>query len=296
MGVNNFIEAMTRNFPLERVHLNTNIREIQLSGKGQYSLITSDGQQLYFDHIVFAVDGQEILRLWHPKLLSVEEKEIIEHLKTTKNIAVLHSDVLLTTRISRSAYIYNVATSSHQHRHGDSTALKSCLTYNVNTLQGIPSSLFGPIFITLNPFIPPHPRFVQGIWEFTDPELRSETLHAQARLPSIQNKRGLSYGFRWTGRGFLEDSITAGLEIAVEHLGAKLPFEIDRQYPLDSSEPVSLNSGLKDHLVRVTLTLIRIYVQLLQLGLVLLGAIGTFFPGIRALFMRLNKIRVFKPV
>lgn len=51
---------------------------------------------MYFDHVVFAVDSREVLRLLNLKL-SVEEKEILQNFKVAQNIAVLHSDVLVRT-------------------------------------------------------------------------------------------------------------------------------------------------------------------------------------------------------
>lgn len=142
----------------------------------------------------------------------------------------------------------------------------------------------------MNPFTPPHPHLVQGVWEFTDAEPSSEYLFAQARLPSIQNKRGLSYGFRWTGRGFLEDSITAGLEIAVVHLDAKLPFEVDRRHALDSSS-LSPDLSITEHLLRLLLIFVRVYFQLVELCLILLGVSWSVLPVNRTLAKPWNKDR-----
>lgn len=189
----------------------------------------------------------------------------------------------LSPSVSQSwpAHSYIIAQSSNTQHHYSSTFDpaygKSSFTHNVNSLQDVSTCLFGRVYITLNPFTPPHPHLVQGVWEFTDPEPSAEYLSAQARLSTIQNKRGLIYGFRWTGRGFLEDSITAGLEIAVDHLGAKLPFEVDRRHALDSS-PLSLDLGLTEHFVRLILIFIRVHFQLVELGLLLLGTSWLGFP------------------
>lgn len=99
MGVNQFIKTMIREFPAEKVHLDTRVREISLLDKKRYSLLTSSGQQIYFDRVVFAVDNQEVLQLLHPKI-GLEERGIIQHFKTAQNIAVLHSDSLVRIRSS----------------------------------------------------------------------------------------------------------------------------------------------------------------------------------------------------
>ncbi|GAB1192295.1 hypothetical protein APSETT444_001484 [Aspergillus pseudonomiae] len=234
---------MAKGFSSENVHLNTRVREITRVDKRQYSLFTADGRESHFDHIIFAVDNDEILKILGSNI-DTDETEIIEGLKTTNNIAVLHSDPFVSnprpsTRsdtiekppLTHSTQLapnihgswptsnYSLDPSDNtQHEPPAWTPRKSSLTYNVNSLQNIPTRLFDRLYITLNPFTPPHPRFAHSIWEYTEPELSTATLQAQSRLPLIQNKRGLSYGFRWTGRGFLEDAVTSGLEIAIEHL------------------------------------------------------------------------------
>ncbi|QMW28509.1 hypothetical protein F9C07_1334690 [Aspergillus flavus] len=278
-GTSHVVQAMARGFSPENVHLNTSVREIVRMGKKQYSLFTADGRELHFDHIIFAVDNDEILKVLGSNI-DTKETEIIQGLKTTNNIAVLHSDPFLAPSTNGSWPPSNYTldpTDYTQHEPSAWAPRKSSLTYNVSSLQDIPTCLFDRLYITLNPFTPPHPRFAHSIWEYTDLELSTATLQAQSRLPLIQNKRGLSYGFRWTGRGFLEDAVTAGLEIAIEHFGAQVPFEV--QYhpdPLCSSKSPSIELGFKDHLVRTALCLARVYALVFQISWILLGALG--FP------------------
>ncbi|KAB8239395.1 uncharacterized protein BDW43DRAFT_3584 [Aspergillus alliaceus] len=275
-GTSHFIQTMARDFPSGNVHLNTSVTEVVRLGKKIYNLSTADGRELHFDHIIFTVDNHEILKILGSSM-DAEEEDIIQGLRTTNNIAVLHSDPLLIPNTDRPRPASNYITASTNNSQNKSESRKSSLTYNVNFLQDVPTCLFDRLFITLNPFTPPHPRFVHSVWEFTDPKLSTATLLAQSRLPLIQNKRGLSYGFRWSGRGFLEDTVTSGLEIAIEHLGARVPFEV--QYhsdPLDLSGSHPLELGLKEHLVRTVLCLIRVYVLSFEISWILLGALG--FP------------------
>lgn len=90
-GTSHVVQAMARGFSPENVHLNTSVREIVRMGKKQYSLFTADGRELHFDHIIFAVDNDEILKVLGSNI-DTKETEIIQGLKTTNNIAVLHSD------------------------------------------------------------------------------------------------------------------------------------------------------------------------------------------------------------
>ncbi|KAF7592471.1 hypothetical protein BBP40_000252 [Aspergillus hancockii] len=283
-GTSHFIQSMASSFPSEKVHLDTRVQEIIRLGKKQYAISTADGTEMHFDHIVFAVDNDEILKILGSNM-DAEEGGIIRGLRTTRNIAVLHSDPLLTPSMDRSWPAINYMIAPTQYGPISSPTRKSSLTYNVNSLQDIPICLFDRLFITLNPYTPPHPLFAHSVWEYTDPELSSTTLLAQSRLPSIQNKRGLSYGFRWTGRGFLEDAVTSGFEIAVEHFGAKVPFEVDSHPdPLDSSEGPCLDLGMKEHFIRTVLCLVRVYVLVFEIAWILLGALGFPVSEIGAIF------------
>ena len=100
-----------------------------------------------------------------------------------------------------------------------------CLTYWMNLLQHIPESDHGPILVTLNPLHPPDPLKTQGTWIYHHPLYNSESIRSQKLLPRIQNTRGISYAGAWTKYGFHEDGFSSGLKVAVEHLGAELPFK-----------------------------------------------------------------------
>ena len=100
-----------------------------------------------------------------------------------------------------------------------------CLTYWMNLLQHIPMSKFGPILVTLNPLHPPHASLTQGEWTYKHPLYNAAAIRSQKLLPRIQNTRGISYAGAWTKYGFHEDGFSSGLAVAVEHLGATLPFE-----------------------------------------------------------------------
>lgn len=121
------------------------------------------------------------------------------------------------------------------------------------------------MFITLNPFTPPHPGLVQGIWEFTDAEPSVTSLYAQQCLPVIQNKQGLSYCYCWTGRGNLEDAITASFQVAIEHLGARVPFSVDYHIGPATSGPSVFSLGVRGNLIRLMLRLFSLYALLLGL-------------------------------
>ncbi|PWY87657.1 FAD/NAD(P)-binding domain-containing protein [Aspergillus heteromorphus CBS 117.55] len=277
-GTSQLVHTMSQHFPASKVHLKSRVVEVIRHGKNQYGVLTSDGQEMFFNHIIFAVNGPETIKILGSHA-SLQEKDIIQGLGSTRNISVLHSDPLLMPEIDTPGPSCNYILASDDHHRfsqsiKDPTAHISSLSYIANSLESIPEYLFGPVYITLNPFTPPHPSHVQGVWEFADPEPSANTLVAQSRLPSIQNKRGLSYAFCWTGRGHLEDAVTAGLRLAIDHLGAKVPFEVQyHQDPLDAASSLPPRIGLKDNLVRTILRLISVYLLIFELVLVGLRAL-----------------------
>lgn len=186
----------------------------------------------------------------------MEEMEILSGFKTNRNVAILHSDLTLMPRrrVAWSAWNYITASS------GQSSNVSSiCLTYWMNLLQHIPSSIYGNVLVTLNPLTPPDPRLVQGIWEYNHPAYNAEAIQAQQRLGEIQNTRGISYCGAWTKYGFHEDGFSSGLKVAMDHLDAELPFEF-----VDSTFSRGRRPALdwKDHAVRILVLLIQLTIQI----------------------------------
>ena len=139
-----------------------------------------------------------------------------------------------------------------------------CLTYWMNLLQHIPS-LYGMVLVTLNPLHPP--RYAQGSWTYHHPLYNAAAIRSQKLLPRIQNTRGISYAGAWTKYGFHEDGFSSGLKVAVEHLGAKLPFEFVDSTFSRGRRPVL---GWMDHSVRGFIYIIRLIILLIEWMLALL--------------------------
>lgn len=87
-----FIQRMADRFPPDKAHFERKVQEVKRTGKGKYNIFLSNGEAMDFDHVIFAVDSHEILRLLQ-SAIHTEEKEILQDIRITKNIAVLHSDL-----------------------------------------------------------------------------------------------------------------------------------------------------------------------------------------------------------
>lgn len=134
---------------------------------------------------------------------------------------------------------------------------KVCLTYNMNILQHIPINPFGDVLVTLNPIQRPDPSKVQGTFRYSHPIYTPSSVRAQKMLRYIQDRRGISYIGAWTGYGFHEDGFTSGLQVAQDHLGAKLPYEMrDSTY----SRGRVPRLGLLDQLLRLIILAIQVFI------------------------------------
>ncbi|RAL09720.1 uncharacterized protein BO97DRAFT_427141 [Aspergillus homomorphus CBS 101889] len=291
LGAHHLVQVMSRDFDSSKVHLDARVRQLTRYDKRLYRLVTADGIEMDFDRIIFAVDGEEIMQILGPQA-SAQERKIIGGLGTTKNISVLHSDSLVGEGLRSLAHaaaadgwgsaahhlsqllrdrerptaVYNYMLEPYVTGSSPNSAFrKSSLSYTINALEDTPASLYGPIYITLNPFTPPHPSVVQSVWEFTNPEPTSSTLRAQDDLKLIQNQRGLSYGFRWTGRGHLEDAVTAGLRIAIEDLNAEVPFHVEYQSEPFAADLTRPSLGLSIQIIRTLLRILQFYILILAL-------------------------------
>ncbi|RAK82695.1 uncharacterized protein BO72DRAFT_366256 [Aspergillus fijiensis CBS 313.89] len=270
-GASRLVQVLSRDFDPSRVHLEARVRRVTRYDKKVYRLVTADGREIDFNRIIFTVDSEEVVQILGP-LASAQDRKIIGGLGTTKNISVLHSDslLLLEKEHSTTGYTYVLEPIVPGRSSEDSMPRKSSLSYNVNALDSISASLYGPIYITLNPIMPPHPSIVQSVCEFTEADPSFSTLQAQNDLALIQNKRDLSYGFCWTGRGHLEDAITAGLRIAIEDLNAEVPFPVEFHSKFFAADLPRPSLSLPLHIIRTLLRLLQVFVLVLELLMPLL--------------------------
>ena len=175
---------------------------------------------------------------------------------TSENSVVLHSDISLLPESRKAWSSWNYLTKSNPI-NGTGDIDQVSLTYNMNILQHIPHDAFGDVLATLNPLHDPEPATVQGRFSYAHPLYTREAIDAQKRLPDIQNTRGISYAGAWTNYGFHEDGFSSGLKVAVEHLGARLPFEfVDSTFSRGKKPEL----GMGDYLLRVWILAVQLFV------------------------------------
>lgn len=255
-GSKAYIDAVVKGFPPNHLFLKTEIIKITNEKNGKVRLHTKGASEV-FDHVILATHADQALRIIKPSA-TAEETSILSNFETSKNTAVLHSDLahLPTNPKAWTSWNYLTLTSPTT---GKSNIDQVSLTYNMNILQHIPRQPFGDVLVTLNPLHAPDPATVQGQYQYEHPLYTAASVRAQGELARIQNRRGISYCGAWTKYGFHEDGFSSGLAVARDHLGAKLPFEfVDSTYSRGRA-PVL---GLMDYLLRLFILLVQVFVVL----------------------------------
>ena len=254
-GSQKYINAIMADVPQEKIHLTTAVKTLRSTDDTKVSINFEDGGEETFDHVILATHGDQARGIIEATATD-EEMKIMSAFETSANTATLHSDLSLMP-LRRAAWCsWNYITQSASQ---DETPSAVCLTYSMNILQHIPSSVYGPVLVTLNPLHQPTPALTQGSWTYHHPLYNTAAIRSQQMLPLIQNKRGISYAGAWTKYGFHEDGFSSGLKVAIEHLGAKPPFEfVDSTFSRGRRPQL----GWKDYLLRCILLVIQMLILL----------------------------------
>lgn len=258
-GSKRYIDAVLKDFPQDRIHLKSQVTAIVPSKSGPVTL-TANGQDHKFDHVILATHGDQALAILRP-VATRQEIEILSGFQTSRNVAVLHSDLSLMPKRRVAWSAWNYITESPFPPQKSRNISKVCLTYWMNLLQHIPEKKFGNVLVTLNPLNMPDPRLAQGIWEYSHPLYNAAAIKSQQLLPGIQNTRNISFCGAWTKYGFHEDGFSSGLSAAINHLDAKLPFDfVDSTFSRGRMPTL----GVSNHVLRLFLLIVQILMLLTE--------------------------------
>lgn len=261
-GSKTYIEKVMKGFPANHLRLKTTVTAVTNEADGRVRLHTDCGGSEVFDHVILATHGDQAYSIIRDSATE-QERSIMENFRTSKNLAVLHSDLSLMPKARNAWSSWNYLTKSTSPK-GKGNIDQVCLTYNMNILQHIPREAFGDVLVTLNPLHEPDPKTVQGRYSYRHALYTPGAVRAQERLETIQNKRGISYAGAWTKYGFHEDGFSSGLRVAVEHLGANIPFEF-KDSTLSRGEKPRLT--IIDHVLRLWIALVQMFVIDILVGM-----------------------------
>lgn len=205
-----YVEKLTASFR-DHVRLGVAVTEIRRDANG-VTVTDSTGTSERFDQIVIAAHSDQALAMLVDA--SPLERSVLGDITFRPNDVWLHRDPALMPRRKAAWSAWNVLA------HDDPQA-ELTLTYWMNALQGIDKDK--PVFVTLNPQTPPRPELVFGRFNYSHPQYDRAALAAQAKLAGIQGRDRIWFAGSWTGYGFHEDGLKAGLT-AAEALGATVPW------------------------------------------------------------------------
>jgi predicted NAD/FAD-binding protein len=256
-GSKSYIDKVMKGFPPNHVFLKTPVKSVTNDDDGRVRLHLDSGKSEVYDHVIIATHGDEA----HDIVLleaDYEEREILSGFQTSKNTAILHSDISLMPKLREAWSSWNYITASSGR---SANVDQVCLTYNMNILQQIPESVYGNVLVTLNPLYLPDPDLVQGQYTYSHPLYNNDAIRSQSLLPRIQNTRGISYCGAWTKYGFHEDGFSSGLKVAQDHLGATLPFRFTDSTFSRGRKPVL---GLKSIVLRIVIFIMQLIIEVIE--------------------------------
>ncbi len=209
-GSRRYVETLTAPFK-DRIRAGVAVTAISRDADG-VSVRDETGTVERFDQVIMATHSDQALALLSDA--SALERQVLGDIRYRPNDVWLHRDPALMPRRKAAWSAWNVLAS-------DDPEAELTLTYWMNALQGIDKAK--PVFVTLNPPQPPRPDLTFGRFNYSHPQYDRPALAAQARLPSIQGRNRIWFTGAWTGYGFHEDGLKAGLT-AAEALGAHVPW------------------------------------------------------------------------
>ncbi len=214
-GSREYVSRLTTGFR-DRIRTSTQVASVERGADGVVVRDLHGGVDRY-DQVVFATHADTTLSILGGGA-TVPERTVLSAFRFQRNEAVLHRDPTLMPR-RRAAWSSWNYVAEGRGVHGRSRPVS--LTYWMNALQGLRTRR--PVFVTLNPLR--RPRGLSTTFDYAHPLFDRTAIDAQEAMPSIQGRQRTWFAGAWSGYGFHEDGLRAGLEVA-EALGAPAPWEV----------------------------------------------------------------------
>ncbi len=184
-----------------------NEKVINVERKNKKVFINSKSFSKQYDKVIFAVHGDDILKLL--KQPSVKEKEIFSKYRYEVNNIIVHQDQQLMPKNKNVWSSWNVLNEGKNSQ----SKRKICVTYWINKLQNLQTK--HPILVTLNP---PSDKKInkEKILDkvvLKHPLLEKDHLYLRDKVNNLQGKNLTYYTGAWLGYGFHEDGLKASSSI-----------------------------------------------------------------------------------
>ncbi len=206
-GSASYIKRLTEPFE-NNIFLNSPVQFIRRDDHGVTVQINNEAQR--FDQVIIATHGNQALRLLSDP--TPNEQDILSHFSTTRNEAVLHTDITLMPRRRRAWAAWN-------YRMSTDESAQVSVTYDMNALQGLDAP--ERFLVTLNPNEPIAPGRILRRITYQHPHYTSQAVAAQKRWSEINGVNRTYYCGAYWGYGFHEDGVVSAMRVATA-LGAEI--------------------------------------------------------------------------
>lgn len=161
-----------------------------------------DGQSHQFDDVIFACHSDQALKLLaNPSDI---ETEVLSGIPYRRNEVVLHTDVDLLPKSKLAWASWNYMLDGDRSR-------PSCVTYNMNILQGIESK--HTFCVTLNQTEAIDPEKILRRFVYDHPVLDEKSIQAQKKRDLICGKNHCHFVGAYWYNGFHEDGVRSALDV-----------------------------------------------------------------------------------
>ena len=212
-GSRRYVDKLTASFA-HNIRLGCAVTWIDRTGHG-VTVRDSHGGEESYDAVVMACHSDQVLAALSDA--DAEERSILGAIRYAPNTIYLHRDPRLMPKRRQAWASWNFLRWERQTPAESDVAV----TYWMNRLQGIDDRK--PLFVSLNPPFEPAAHLTFGKFSFDHPQYDLAAFAAQRRLPAIQGRRRTWFCGAWTGYGFHEDGLQAGISVA-EALGSEVPW------------------------------------------------------------------------
>ncbi len=226
-GSRNYVEVLLEDLKANAATLRTGaeIDVVRPHPSGRIHVAERDGRGDLFDNVIFASHADQTRQMLDRRY--DDQRLALGSVRFAPNVAYLHRDPSLMPNRRTAWASWNVLKGG-----GD----RVCVTYWMNRLQKIAGDK--PLFVTLNPTVPPAKDKTFGVYEFDHPMYDAPAAAGRRAITRIQGQDGLLFAGAWLGDGFHEAGLRTGLE-ASHALGGEVPWNVVLEHRHTVAPPVA---------------------------------------------------------
>ncbi|MBI1358984.1 MAG: FAD-dependent oxidoreductase [Alphaproteobacteria bacterium] len=222
-GSRNYVDLVLRDLRdnAATLHAASRIDLVRPHVSGCVEITEHTGRSGLFDSVILAAHSDQSCRMLDRRYN--EQRLALGAVRFAPNTAYLHRDPSLMPNRRTAWASWNVLKGMDD---------RVCVTYWMNRLQKIPGGK--PLFVTLNPTVPPAKDKTFGVYEFDHPMYDAPSLAARRAVTRLQGQQGLQFAGAWLGDGFHEAGLRTGLEAGLA-LGGEVPWAAVLEHKRDLS-------------------------------------------------------------